>query len=72
VVSKSDILRAQFREIRVNKDKVVTQIQKGGSGCTRCYLGRIITQEDFEEKKKEILRRCVILGWDNLCDPRVG
>lgn len=63
---KPDIIKAKFREMRVNKDKIVAHIQKGGSGCTRCSLGRIVTQEDFEDKKREILRRCVILGWDKL------
>jgi hypothetical protein len=47
------------RKMRVNKEKAVAQVRKYSNGCTRCYLGRIVTYEEFEDKKKKILGRQV-------------
>jgi len=59
MIKKRDIKDADFGEMRVNKEKVVAHVRKWGGGCTRSSLGRIVTQEVFEDKKKRILGRRV-------------
>lgn len=59
MAKKSEIIHANFGEMRINKEKVVAHIRKWGSGCTRSSQGRIATKEDLEVKKKRILGRKV-------------
>jgi len=55
LVNRFDIRTADFGDMRVNYEKVVAHVRKWGGGCTRSSLGRIVTQEEFEDKKKRIL-----------------
>jgi hypothetical protein len=57
LVDRYDIRTAEFRAMRVNKERAVAQVRKYSNGCTRCYLGRIVTYEEFEDNEKEVLSK---------------
>jgi len=54
---REEIWDQELPPIRINKDTVKKQATRYGMGSVRLALGRIKTEEEFEEDKREILKK---------------
>ena len=54
---REEIWDQELPPIRINKDTVKKQATRYSMGSVRLALGRIKTEEEFEEDKREILKK---------------
>lgn len=52
-----DIWDKELPEIKINREALVKNSQRYRIGSVRLALGRVSTQEDFDEAKKRILSK---------------
>ena len=52
----SSVIGTEFGEVRVDRDKAKKQAIRHKAGCFRFALGKIVTKEEFEAKKKSVFK----------------
>ncbi len=54
---REEIWDQELPPIRINKDTIKKQATRYRTGSVRLALGRIKTEEEFEEDKREIIKK---------------
>ena len=54
---KPDVWDRELQDIRIDRDDLVKNSQRYRIGSVRLAMGRVCTQEEFEQEKQKILNR---------------
>lgn len=54
---KPDVWDRELQEIRIDRDELIKNSNRYRIGSVRLALGRVCTQEEFDEEKKKILSK---------------
>ena len=54
---KPDVWDRELREIRIDQDELIKNSNRYRIGSVRIAMGRVCTQEEFDEEKQKILSK---------------
>ena len=54
---KPDVWDRELREIRIDRDELIKNSNRYRIGSVRLAMGRVCTQEEFDEEKQKILSK---------------
>lgn len=54
---KPDVWDRELREIRIDRDELIKNSNRYRIGSVRIAMGRVCTQEEFDEEKQKILSK---------------
>jgi len=54
---KPDVWDRELREIRIDRDEIIKNSNRYRIGSVRLAMGRVCTQEEFDEEKQKILSK---------------
>ncbi|MDO9036092.1 MAG: hypothetical protein Q7U51_12930 [Methanoregula sp.] len=54
---KPDVWDRELREIRIDRDEIIKNSNRYRIGSVRLAMGRVCTQEEFDEEKQKIISK---------------